>query len=83
MADVTRPTMDMDFGDTAVRVACGILGAFPEDVTVICSKSAATTAQEIRDKYRCKVVLVPPEMLSTRDAWAVTVARDYVWSPGL
>lgn len=82
MADIKRLTVDCDLTEAGVVEACAMLSAMPEDVLIVCPSTYAAPAQEIKDHFRCKIVLVPPDMLASRDAWCASINRDYVWSPG-
>jgi hypothetical protein len=77
-----KPVISCDFSESALNEAAQYFGVMPEQMTVFLSAGYAPQAQLVRDKYRCKIVLVPPELLCDRCAWAIEYGGKWVWSPG-
>lgn len=82
---VHEPSTPLDFSETAVEIACSMMGVMPERTICYVSADYAAPAQLIREKYNCDIVLLPQEFLTTRDAWAVACPEEnqFVWCRGI
>ena len=81
--NVMKPSYPhMDFCVASVETASGMLGVFPRECIVYCSREYAHRAQQVSDKYDCTVHLVPKEILKDFEHWAVTHGHRIVWSDG-
>lgn len=73
---------DCDLTEPSVAWAAETLGVMPEELVIFCGHNNAAAAQGIKDRYRCKIVFLPNELLVDQDAWAAQYGVDYVWTPG-
>lgn len=77
------PTIAMDISEAAFERAVGMLEASPSAVTLLCSADCAALAFRIEQKYGCKTVLLPNEIMKSQFHWAVRTDSATVWCPGI
>lgn len=76
-----RVTVVSDFSQDSLAEAARHLGCLPRHMTVYVNPGYAPEAQLAMDRFRCKIVLFPPDLI--KDGWAVNYKDQWVWSPGV
>lgn len=77
------PSLAMDWSETAFKTAVGMLEAEPSEVEVLTSADWAVDLYKLKEKYGCRVVLLPKELMINQFAWAVRTKTATVFSLGL
>lgn len=79
----TALTTPCDLSRAAFQDAVGLLRVAPSKVTLFCGKFSICNATLLAEEFRCKIVIVPDEILHDQHHWAVSSKSAIVWSSGV
>lgn len=80
--NIVQSPIACDLTEVAFSNALSAMRCMPEETTVFCSNNCTLTAEALRKKHGCKVVLVPEEILKSTFAWAIKCEHGIYWSQG-
>jgi len=76
---IGRFPVDLDLGESSIRAAASMMSARVEELTIF----ACSIVSGDLDKYdhlKCKFVMVPPQLMANKYAWAALCRDMMVWS---
>lgn len=83
MAEILKDAVSADLAEVSVINACQKLGVTPHGEGLVAGMSNWADALRIAAKFQMLACMVPDEMLSSPNAWAVITTRSGIfWSPG-
>lgn len=83
MAEIITPRVQCDLSEWSLIDACAQLGVTTHGEMLVCSLSNLLQAEGLARKHQMRLVMLPPAVLKSPDAWAVvTKTRGIFWSEG-